>query len=179
MPNGPCFLADGTLLIADTARRLIYAVGLDADGNPINERIFAQFTAAQGYPDGMTTDAENHIWIAFWDAWCVRRITPEGRIEREIPLPVQRPTCPAFGGDQLDRLYITSATTGIDSAALATQPHARRITDVGPGHARVAAALLRGLIAVVHETHGNADPTPGSVRPYGNAGRVGREPHTA
>src|SRR3546814_7106328 len=49
-------------------------------------------------------------WIAFWDGWCLRRLSPGGRIVREIPLPVQRPTCPTFGGRDLDRLYITSAT---------------------------------------------------------------------
>ena len=83
---------------------------------------FAAFTPEQGYPDGMTVDAEDHVWIAFWDGWCLRRLSPEGRIVREIPLPVQRPTCPAFGGRGLDRLYITSATVGLTPEALTQQP---------------------------------------------------------
>ena len=122
VPNGPAFLADGTMLVTDSAAQRITAVSLDADGSPVAERPFAAFTAEQGYPDGMAVDAEDHVWIAFWDGWCLRRLSPEGRIVREIPLPVQRPTCPAFGGRGLDRLYITSATVGLTPEALTQQP---------------------------------------------------------
>lgn len=122
VPNGPAFLADGTMLVTDSAAQRIAAVTLDADGNPVAERPFASFTPEQGYPDGMAVDAENHVWIAFWDGWCLRRLSPDGRIVREIPMPVQRPTCPTFGGRDLDRLYITSATVGLTPDALAQQP---------------------------------------------------------
>ncbi|WP_447756658.1 SMP-30/gluconolactonase/LRE family protein [Sphingopyxis fribergensis] len=122
VPNGPAFLADGTMLVTDSAAQRITAVTLDASGSAVAESPFASFTPEQGYPDGMAVDAENHVWIAFWDGWCLRRLSPDGRIVREIPLPVQRPTCPAFGGRDLDRLYITSATTGLAPDALAQQP---------------------------------------------------------
>lgn len=122
VPNGPAFLADGTMLVTDSAAQRITAVTLDASGAAVAERPFASFTPEQGYPDGMAVDAENHVWIAFWDGWCLRRLSPGGRIVREIALPVQRPTCPAFGGRDLDRLYITSATVGLTPDALAQQP---------------------------------------------------------
>jgi xylono-1,5-lactonase len=122
VPNGPCFLADGTMLLADTAAGVITAHELDAEGNPRAERVFAKFSSAQGYPDGMTVDAEGGVWVAFWDGGCVRRLGPDGRVEREVPLPVRRPTCPAFGGPGLDRLYVSSATIGLDAAALAQHP---------------------------------------------------------
>jgi len=124
VPNGPCFLADGTMLTTDSARRVIHAIGLDARGEPRDERVFASFDEAQGYPDGMTTDAEDHVWVAFWDGGCLRRLDPRGTVVREVRLPVQRPTCPVFGGPQLDRLYVTSATTGLAADALARQPWA-------------------------------------------------------
>ena len=122
VPNGPAFLADGTMLVTDSAAQRITVVTLDAAGNPVAERPFAAFAPEQGYPDGMAVDAEDHVWIAFWDGWCLRRLSPEGEIVREIPLPVQRPTCPAFGGRDLDRLYVTSATVGLTPEALARQP---------------------------------------------------------
>ena len=124
VPNGPCFLADGTMLTTDSARRVIHAIGLDARGEPRDERVFASFDEAQGYPDGMTTDAEDHVWVAFWDGGCLRRLDPGGAIVREVRLPVQRPTCPVFAGPQLDRLYVTSATTGLAADALESQPWA-------------------------------------------------------
>ncbi len=133
VPNGPAFLADGTLLIADSARRVITALTLDEAGNPREERLFARFTQAHGYPDGMTVDDADHVWIAFWDGWCLRRLSPAGDIVSEILLPVQRPTCPTFAGDALDRLYVTSATVGLSEEKLACQPHAGGLLALVPG----------------------------------------------
>jgi D-xylonolactonase len=133
VPNGPCFFADGTLLTTDSARRCITALTLDGDGNPLAERPFAQFTPNQGYPDGMTVDAEDHVWIAFWDGWCVRRLSRTGQIVAEIALPVQRPTCPVFGGAALDQLFITSATTGLAAEARHRQPFAGGLLRLVPG----------------------------------------------
>jgi sugar lactone lactonase YvrE len=130
--NGPAFLSDGTMLTTDSAHRTITTVTLDAAGNPIAECIFARFTPEQGYPDGMAVDADNHLWIAFWDGWCLRRLSPSGDIIAEIALPVQRPTCPVFGGGGLDRLYVTSATVGLDNDALAAQPMAGGLLTLDP-----------------------------------------------
>lgn len=116
VPNGPCFLDDGTMLTTDTARRVIHAILLDERGSPIAERLFASFDASQGFPDGMTVDAENHVWVAFWQGGCLRRLDPQGRVVREIALPVNSPTCPVFAHAGLDRLYVTSAAVGADPA---------------------------------------------------------------
>lgn len=122
VPNGPCFLADGTMLATDTAAGIVRAHQLDTEGRPLGERVFARFAPEQGYPDGMTVDAEDHVWIAFWDGACLRRLDPRGRVVQEIALPVLRPTCPVFGGEALDRLYVTSASVGLDDATLAREP---------------------------------------------------------
>ncbi len=133
VPNGPVFLADGTMLITDSACREITAVTLDDEGNLREERLFARFTREQGYPDGMTVDDADHVWIAFWDGWCLRRLSPAGDIVSEIPLPVQRPTCPTFAGEGLDRLYVTSATVGLSNESLASQPLAGGLLALDPG----------------------------------------------
>jgi sugar lactone lactonase YvrE len=124
VPNGPCFLADGTVLTTDSAARIITALEVNARGEPIRERPFARFTAAEGHPVGMTVVAEDHVWIAFWDGGCLRRLDASGRTVHQVPLPVRRPTCPVFGGPQLECLYVTSARVGLDEAALAHEPHA-------------------------------------------------------
>ena len=36
------------------------------------------------------------------------RITPQGKVDRIIEMPVERPTKPMFGGRNLDILYVTS-----------------------------------------------------------------------
>jgi xylono-1,5-lactonase len=133
VPNGPAFLADGTLLTTDSSRQLITAVTLDESGQPIAERPFACFTREQGYPDGMTVDSTDHVWIAFWDGWCVRRLSPQGEIVSEISLPVQRPTCAIFAGASLEQMFITSATVGLTEEALARQPLAGGLIALIPG----------------------------------------------
>ena len=132
VPNGPAFLSDGTMLTTDTAARRIAAVTLDADGEPVAERLFAQFGPDSGYPDGMAVDAEDHVWIAFWDGWCLRRLSPDGVVVATVALPVQRPTRPVFAGAALDRLYVTSASIGLDAAALAAQPAAGALLRLAP-----------------------------------------------
>jgi len=132
VPNGPCFLADGTILSADSARRQIMALQLNATGEVEREWEFTRFSPDQGFPDGMTVDAENHVWVAFWDGWCVRRLAPDGAIVQEVSVPVQRPTCPAFGGPQLSQLYLTTARVGIDPQSLASQPLAGSLLMLEP-----------------------------------------------
>ncbi|HEY6456588.1 MAG TPA: SMP-30/gluconolactonase/LRE family protein [Steroidobacteraceae bacterium] len=133
VPNGPCFFADGTMLFTDSARGRITALTLDAAGDPVTEQLFAQFSPSQGYPDGMTVDAEDHVWIAFWDGGCLRRLSRAGQIVAEIKLPVQRPTCPAFGGRDLDRLFVTSASAGLSVAQRQQQPLAGGLLALDPG----------------------------------------------
>jgi len=125
VPNGPAFSPDGRWLYhTDSAERTIWRFALSADGCLADRQVFARFDERHGYPDGMTTDAEGHLWVAFWDGWCLRRFTPSGEQVDELPLPVQRPTSCAFGGVALDRLFVTSARVGLSPEALAAQPDA-------------------------------------------------------
>ena len=94
------------------ARQVTYAFDLDDRWRCADRRTFLQFGEGDGYPDGMTVDAEGCLWIAFWDGWCVRRFSPDGELLQTIEMPVARPTSCAFGGPDLDRLYITSASIG-------------------------------------------------------------------
>jgi len=132
--NGPAFSPDGALMYhSDTLRQVTYAFDLDAAGKASNRRIFLQFGPGDGHPDGMTVDAEGCLWIAFWGGWCVRRFAPDGDLLRTVEMPVEQPSSCAFGGPGLDRLYVTSATKGLDPAALAMQPNAGGLFMLVPG----------------------------------------------
>jgi xylono-1,5-lactonase len=121
--NGPAFSPDGrTMYHTDSARQTIYAFDLDDHGSAYGRRVFARFAEGDGYPDGMTVDAEGCVWIAFWDGWCLRRLSSEGEVLQKLDLPVARPTSCAFGGPALDRLFVTSARIGLDENARAVQP---------------------------------------------------------
>ena len=121
--NGPAFDPPGRrMYVTDSALQTIYLFDLSAGGEATGKRVFVQFGADDGYPDGMTVDAQGNLWVAFWDGWCLRKISADGRILEKVDMPVQRPTSCTFGGPDLDRLYVTSARRGIDAEALAMQP---------------------------------------------------------
>ena len=73
-------------------------------------RVFADLTARRGLPDGSCVDAEGFLWNAEYGGHRLTRYAPDGRLDRSIELPVTNPTCCCFGGDNLDTLYVTSAT---------------------------------------------------------------------
>ena len=125
VPNGPAFSPDGQWLYhTDSAEQVIYRFPLSPDGSLGPREDFARFDERHGYPDGMTTDAEGCLWVAFWDGWCLRRLSPAGEVLERLELPVQRPTSCAFGGAGLATLFVTSARVGLSAEALAAQPAA-------------------------------------------------------
>ncbi|MBZ9566647.1 SMP-30/gluconolactonase/LRE family protein [Modicisalibacter tunisiensis] len=136
--NGPAIGADGrTLYHTDSPARTIYAFTIDADGNLVDKRVYRRFAEADGYPDGMTLDAEGGLWVAHWDGGRVSRFLPDGRRDREIALPASRVTCCTFGGDDLGTLYITTAAVGCDD-----QPQAGALFAVRPGVTGLPACVV-------------------------------------
>jgi L-arabinonolactonase len=125
---------DRTMYITDTPSRRIYRYDFEpATGGIANRRVFVEVDAGDGGPDGMTVDAEGFVWSAQFDRWCVNRYAPDGRLDRSIPLPVQRPTTCMFGGADLATLYVTSARMDLTDAALAAQPQAGGVFALEPG----------------------------------------------
>ena len=123
--NGPAFSPDGSIVYHnDSARQVTYAFDLDGDGTASNKRTFLQFGNGEGDPDGMTVDSEGCLWIAFWEGWCIRRFSPDGERLLTVRMPVSRPTSCAFGGINLDTLFITSARIGLDERQSAKEPQA-------------------------------------------------------
>ena len=143
--NGPAFSRYGrTMYHTDSGRQTIYAFDLDVAGNATNRRVFAQFGEGDGYPDGMTVDSEDCVWVAFWDGWCIRRLSPTGERLAEIATPVQRPTSCAFGGEKLDQLYVTSARRDLAEGDLVRQPLAGGLFRCKPGVAGIAELPFAG-----------------------------------
>jgi sugar lactone lactonase YvrE len=144
--NGPAWSLDGTIMYhTDTMKRSIYAFDFDANAGSISgKRAFVEFTDDDGYPDGMTVDAEDHLWVAHWGGGRVTRFRPDGSVERVIPLPVPYVTSCAFGGKNLHDLYITTATLPMSDDEKAAQPLAGGLFRTRPGVAGVAAHLFAG-----------------------------------
>lgn len=122
--NGLAFGAESEVVYyADSAQRCVWAYDFEpAEGLISNRRIFIQLGSGEGAPDGAAVDSEGCYWLTQPDAWWVRRYDATGRCIRTIAMPVQRPTCLAFGGRDLKTLYITTARWGLTEATLAGQP---------------------------------------------------------
>jgi L-arabinonolactonase len=132
--NSIAFSPDGTTMYyGDSPARTIFSVAYRADGSLGEPRTFVQLPADGGFPDGSTVDAQGGLWNAQWLGSCVVRYDSMGRETARFVLPVSKPTCPAFGGAQLDELYVTSARIGIDAAALEREPAAGGVIALTPG----------------------------------------------
>lgn len=115
VPNGPAFSPCGKWLYhSDTARRVMYRFARTAEGI-VDRQPFISFTDADGYPDGMTVDADGHIWVAHWGGGRISRFTPDGKLDRAIALPARQVTNICFAGPDIDRMFVSSAAIGLDA----------------------------------------------------------------
>jgi sugar lactone lactonase YvrE len=110
--NGLAWSPDGrTMYLSDShpQRRLVWAYDYDiGTGLPQNERVFLDLTGQRGRPDGAAVDADGCYWSCANDGGVVQRFTPEGKLDRELALPMAKPSMCAFGGPNLDLLLVTS-----------------------------------------------------------------------
>lgn len=87
-----------------------------------------------GKPDGCSLDAEGMIWIALWGGYAVGRWDPRtGVLRCRVEVPAKNVTSCAFGGENLDTLYITTARTSTSEAELFQCPYSGGMFTVKPG----------------------------------------------
>ena len=127
--NGLGWSADGrTMWFADSGPGTVDAFDFDVqDGVPANRRTVIEIDPADGVPDGLTVDAEDHLWVAVWDGREARRYTPGGELVARVRVPVTRPTSCCLGGPGLTWLFISTAREGLSDDELRLQPDAGRL----------------------------------------------------
>lgn len=124
--NSIAFSPDGRrMYFADTPTKIIRAYDYDVDSSALSgERVFAALRGP-GSPDGSTVDSDGCLWNAEWGGGRVVRYTPHGLIDRIVELPCAQV--------KLDRLFVTTARTALDSATLAREPLAGALFAVEAG----------------------------------------------
>ena len=144
--NGPTFSTDGqTMYHNDTVKRTIYAFDLHNDGTVGGKRPFIQLTdPAEGYPDGMTVDSQNCLWLAHYAGARLTRYSPTGKVLQVVPLPVPNVTSCTFGGPTLDTLYITTACQEMSPAEMAQYPLAGSLFSYQPGVTGLPTPFFKG-----------------------------------
>lgn len=116
--NGIVWSADGRCVYyIDTPRKEVLAFDYDA-GRLRNLRSVVSTAYLDSSPDGMTIDADGHLWVAFCHGACVICFDPEtGKELRRIDLPCLETTACTFGGPDLTDLYVT---TGVHKSVVET-----------------------------------------------------------
>ena len=74
-----------------------------------NEHPFFQ-GFSRGLPDGSTVDSEGYLWNCRFNGNCIVRVTPDGKIDRLVEMPVKNITTCTFGGTDLKTLFVTTAS---------------------------------------------------------------------
>lgn len=111
--NGMGLTLDGQhLYYTDTSDRTIWLFDYDeATGGITNQRPFVTVPdrPGEGWPDGMTVDADGYVWSTRWDGACAVRYAPDGTEVFRLPFPVQKVSCITFGGPDYGTAFFTTA----------------------------------------------------------------------
>ncbi len=119
---------------ADSGAGTVSVFDYDLDRGELGKRrLFARIEPRYGFPDGLCVDSAGFIWVAVFGAWSVHRYSPDGRLDAAIHVPARDVTSVAFGGDDLDVLYITSARERLGATELNEQPLAGALFRCSPG----------------------------------------------
>ncbi len=112
------------MYFGDTKAGIIYVFDFDIDEGRIDNRrpFFSVEDRKPAIVDGATVDAEGYYWFALNLGGKILRIDPNGRLDREIDMPIRSPTCVTFGGDNYETLYVTSQQAFVTAEELAQHP---------------------------------------------------------
>lgn len=144
--NGILWSPDHTnMYYIDTPTRQVRAFEYDiATGEISSPKIAITVPEELGMPDGMTIDEEGMLWIGLWGGSAVARFNPEtGEFIQKIEVPALNVTACAFGGDNLETLYITTASIGMNEEEQEKYPLAGRLFAVRPGVKGVTADFYK------------------------------------
>jgi sugar lactone lactonase YvrE len=134
--NGIVWSKDKTkMYYIDTPTREVREYNYDDKTGAITyNRVAVRIPDGKGYPDGMAIDSKDNLWIALWAGECVTCWNPEnGTLLKEIKVPALNVTSCAFGGKNLDKLFITTARAGMNEEQLEKYPLSGSVFVADPG----------------------------------------------
>ena len=156
-PNGQCHVMDTgiivsngiawspdnrTMYFSDTRSEALYTYDFDFDSGQIaNKKVLVDTSDKPFRIDGATVDSQGFYWCAEVHDWSIGKYAPDGTRLDGIRLPVRQPTMCTFGGDDLDVLYVVSATRFLEPGEAGQQP-------------------LAGSVFAIHGTGAKGIPEP-------------------
>lgn len=145
IPNSICFSPDGrTAYFTDAGKMIVKCATDPATGLPVGpwEDFFTM--EGPGGADGSVVDSEGYLWNARWGGGKVIRISPDGKLDKVVEVPgVSQVSCPAFGGNDLKTLYITTAREHMTPEQLEIEPYAGSVFAVALDVPGIAEPFLK------------------------------------
>lgn len=149
--NGQAFSPDGKwFYLTDTPDQKILKYPFDSVTKEFGvAQLFYQFSQDNEYPDGAAIDSNGNYWIAMYGSGKICVISPEGRLINEVILPITQPTMIAFGGLNLDKLIVTSASQGLSKEQLKKEPLAGSVLVIDVNVSGVIPKRLNSFITSI------------------------------
>lgn len=116
-----------TFYYIDSATSQIAAYDYDkSTGSISNRRVVVDIPKEEGLLDGMSIDENDNLWVAVYGAGEIRCWDPaNGQLLDKVKVPYAKLTTScAFGGLELNELYITTASEGLTDKQMKNQPNA-------------------------------------------------------
>ncbi len=145
--NGIAWSPDNRVMYFSCTRsEALYAYDFDMDtGDISNRRVLVDTTDKPFRIDGATVDSEGFYWCAEVHDWCIGKYAPDGSRVDRIKLPVRQPTMCTFGGENLDILYVVSATRFLEPNEVPEQPLAGALFAIhGTGAKGIVEPFFKG-----------------------------------
>lgn len=137
--NGMTWSLDGqTMYYIDSPTRRIDCFRMNSGTGALSERqTLVTFDEEEGFPDGMTRDAEGNLWVAHWGGACLTKRAPNtGERLATISTHAYQTSACCFGGSDLTDLYITTAQvslTDCQQSAFPKSGHLLKLRSEIPG----------------------------------------------
>jgi sugar lactone lactonase YvrE len=131
--NGLAWSRDGrTLYYVDSAEPVVRRYEYRPGTTLKRQRDLCTVSVGGGFPDGLCMDGSGAVWVGIWDGAELWRVSPEGELMAAVVTPTSRPTCAAFGGLRLDRLFVATAWEGLDEEGRRAEPWAGHLLVCDP-----------------------------------------------
>ncbi len=133
--NGLGWSPDGkTFYHTDSHFGVIWAYDYNlVSGTLGSRRRFLSLDVSRETPDGLQVDTDGHVWTAVYKGGRLIHLTPDGSIVEEIAIPTRLTTSCAFGGPDMETLYVTTAIRQQNGKELLDQPLAGGLFSLRPG----------------------------------------------
>lgn len=126
--NGPAFNLSGDIIYSvSSTERTIYKIQYSKQHNTFSKSVFIKWPSSQGYPDGLTVDNQNNLWIASWGGAAVYCYSEQGKLVTKVSVPALYVTNITFAGPQLNDVYITSASHTMTETELTQFPDSGKV----------------------------------------------------